>query len=664
MVLLGAGAATLSMARRWVQQCPLGTFRVHVPSTMDALLHDEDVDNDLRITIEDLKVDDSQRGDKHHIFTDVFGRPHDVQGNYYLANFLQKLALAREAGRDTATISWQRIHEPPTRRTSRLIRERFWAGLTRRIDLAHLPSMLDDPKMSTADGRRYLYVPKDDDTAWKYYQRLAQQHPELNMEVVRLPENPAGLAQSFFAGRHGLLTLAGRGDSIDSYEPLPFIVPGGRFNEMYGWDSYFETLGLLRDDRVGEARAMVDHFVYQIEHYGKILNANRTYYLTRSQPPFLTSMVRSLAGQLPQRRRTRVWLQRVLAAAVKEYRNVWMNADHLTTTGLSRYWGTGDGAPPEVEPGHFDALFRQFAAKHGLEPSLFEEQYRSGQLSDPELDADFKHDRAMRESGHDTSYRLDGVAADLVTVDLNALLYKIERDVAELLEGQFGGEAMLNGEKETAKVWFERAEARRQRMQELMWDERAGMFFDWNWRTETRHTYESATTFYPMWAGLATEEQAGMLVEAAEPVLEAPGGLLASTERSRGPVNDDRPPRQWDYPNGWPPHQIIAWVGLIRYGYRDEADRLIYRWLFTITQNAVDYNGLVPEKYDVVDRTHEVFAEYGNVGTRFSYITKEGFGWMNASYQIGLSLLSSPLLKRLDELTPPEVIFGQTDVGK
>jgi alpha,alpha-trehalase len=101
----------------------------------------------------------------------------------------------------------------------------------------------------------------------------------------------------------------------------------------------------------------------------------------------------------------------------------------------------------------------------------------------------------------------------------------------------------------------------------------------------------------------------------------------------------------------------LIWQGLRNYGFDDIANRLVYRWLYTITRNAVDYNGTIPEKFDVVNRSHAVFAEYGNVGTKFDYITKEGFGWMNASYQVGLKLLPSDLRVNLEQLVPPEWIF-------
>ena len=172
------------------------------------------------------------------------------------------------------------------------------------------------------------------------------------------------------------------------------------------------------------------------------------------------------------------------------------------------------------------------------------------------------------------------------------------------------------------------------------------MFFDYNWRLKRRSNFVSATAIYPMWAGLTEPVLAKASFDAVLAKLEAPGGIL-STEKALGPVA-----RQWDYPNGWAPHQMIVWQALENYGQNDTMHRLIYKWLYMITKNAADYNGVVPEKYDVVQRSHKVFAEYGNVGTEFSYITQEGFGWMNASYQVGLSKLPAPMIDRLKKLTP------------
>ena len=156
---------------------------------------------------------------------------------------------------------------------------------------------------------------------------------------------------------------------------------------------------------------------------------------------------------------------------------------------------------------------------------------------------------------------------------------------------------------------------------------------------------------------MASQEQAEALIKNALSKLKQKGGIAGSNKESIGEISEKRPQRQWDYPNGWAPHQIMIWKGLLNYGFEKEAQELIYRWLYMITKNAVDYNGTIPEKYDVVAGTHKVFAEYGNVGTDFEYITQEGFGWMNASYQYGLSILKNSYKTQLNQLKTPEELF-------
>ena len=403
---------------------------------------------------------------------------------------------------------------------------------------------------------------------------------------------------------------------------------------------------------------MVDNFVYEITHYGKILNANRTYYLTRSQPPFLTSMIRAVYRRLPRGQDSEQWLTGALRAAIQEYTGVWMNSDHLTSTGLSRYYDIGSGQPPEVERGHFDVIYARYAKRYGMDLESFHAKYTAGEIRVPELDSFFMHDRAMRESGHDTSYRLLGICADLVTVDLNSLLYAIERDIGDIIREDFGDRFRdRDGKMQTSASWYSRAAHRKEFMNRYCWDSDRGMFFDYDFVKHAQQHYVSATTLYPLWAGIASPAQALSTVRQALPLLEVAGGIVGSTEESRGPITPEHPLRQWDFPYGWAPHQIIAWDGLIRYGYDSLAHRLAYRWLYTITSNAVDYNGTVPEKFDLVTRSHQVFAEYGNVGTTFSYITREGFGWTNASFVIGLSILPINFRDDLNRIIPPEWIF-------
>ena len=658
MLLLLAGAPGLAPPAK--AQGTGEPIRVRVEETLDSLVQDEDTDNDRKITIDDPHQGGTPRGDKRFWLTSTGGRRFEVAGTYYLANLLQELTLAKEEGRSIAVLEPGKIFEPPADRIGRMIRVYFWDGLTRHVDAAGLTAMLRDDKTSTTDGRRYVYVPRTDTAALGYFSAYASAHPELNVSVVSLPDRVTPEYVRSLDGRHGLLTLALRPAPSGGLEGVPFVVPGGRFNEMYGWDSYFIALGLLHDDRVSLARSMVDNFVYEIRRYGKILNANRTYYLTRSQPPFLTSMIRAVYPRLPHNRGTARWLRGALEASIDEYTNVWMSPGHLTATGLSRYFDTGTGPSPEVEPGHFDPIYAPYAKKAGMDIRAFERAYESGALHVPDLDLFFVHDRAMRESGHDTSYRLLDLCADLATVDLNSLLYRIESDIADIIQSEFRGSfTRPGGRKMSAAEWRSRAERRKALMDRYLWNPDRGLYFDYDVREKRQRPYVSATTFYPLWAGAATKEQAASLVRHALPLLESAGGILSSDEASRGPVSPERPERQWDYPNGWAPHQMIVWRGLINYGYDSVASRLAYRWLYTITSNAVNYNGTIPEKFDIVRRTHRVFAEYGNVGTTFSYITREGFGWTNASYQLGLDLLSPSLRDELNRLLPPEWIFRE-----
>ncbi len=625
--------------------------QVPVEATMEALLRQEDTDGDLRITVED-------HGPRRFLVRSTEGATFLVAGTYALSNLLQELALARERGEAVTRLRPQHLFEPPVRRISRLIRVRYWEGLTRRMDAEGLARALEDPKMA-GGGPNRLYVPAGDHMAWTYYQTIARQHPELRLEVRRLPENITLEVQQQLNREPGLLALALRQQRDGEVEALPFVVPGGRFNELYGWDSYFEALGLIRDGLVELAKNMVDHFVYEIQYYGKILNANRTYYLTRSQPPLLTSMIRAVFHHLPAGQQDIAWLERAIRAAMTEYFTVWMGPDRLTPTGLSRYFDSGQGMPPETEPGHFDAVLKPYAEQSGMSLAAFYKAVLERELVLPELEEFFLHDRAMRESGHDTSNRLINRCAHLNTVDLNALLFRYEMDFAELIEKYFNGNLQHAPQNAgTSDIWRARAEKRRETMNALMWDEHNGMFFDYDFVRRQPWPFASATTFYPLWAGMVTEKQAERLVEQALPRFEAAGGIVATTAESRGPVTADRPQRQWDYPFGWAPHQMLIWEGLCQYHYPEVASRLAYRWLYMITRNAMDYHGTIPEKYDVVHRTHQVFAEYGNVGTEFAYITREGFGWMNASFQIGQDYLTAAHRRALMQVLPPEWKVG------
>lgn len=354
---------------------------------------------------------------------------------------------------------------------------------------------------------------------------------------------------------------------------------------MYNWDSYFASLGLLEDGRLELVKSMVENFAYQIKHYGKILNANRSYYLSRSQPPFLTDMMLKVFERLhpENEKENKVWLRRVLKSAIKEYWDVWMSEPRLDKkTMLSRYRPDGSGIPPETEASHFVHVIEPFARKHNISVEEFNIKYNDGDIKEPELDEYFLHDRAVRESGHDTTYRFEKVCANLATIDLNALLYKYEMDIADTIRDYLDDDMEdFDGVKQNPADWLERAKQRRERIDKYLWNEKECLYFDYDTVKEEQATYKSVTSFWALWAGCASEDQATSMVKHSLSKFEVLGGLVSGTEESRGVTSLERPNRQWDFPFGWAPHQMMTWVGLDKYGMRDTASRLAYRWLFT-----------------------------------------------------------------------------------
>jgi len=615
-------------------------MRVSIDDTLKRLLAQEDTDGDKKITIED-------KGPKSFVIRSESGETYLVKGTYHLSNLMQELVIAKNEGNEVAEIELEQIEELPSVRVSRMIRDYFWKGLTRTMDEKGIEKLIHDTKNETlASNKLRIYIPFNDTRALQYYKGLEKKLP---VEAIQLPEKVTPQFVKSINNKPGILSLKLENKN-NEIEGVPFVVPGGRFNEMYGWDSYFESVGLLIDGKVELAKAMADNFQYEIEYYGKILNANRSYYLTRTQPPFYSSLIREVF----EITKDTDWLESHLKTAIKEYETVWMvKRKRMTENGLNRYLAEGIGMPPECEKGHFDAVLKPFALAAKLSVEEYIAKYQSGEIKNPELDHYFVHDRTVRESGHDTSYRIEGNCADLNLVELNAMLYKYETDFAEIIESEFGG----NFESYSTTCWQEKAEARKKAVDNYLWNEKKGLYFDYNVVTKIQSNFVAASTFAPLWANLCSKEQAKKLVKNAIPLLKEKGGIAGCDKKSRGEISSERPARQWDYPNGWAPHQMMTWKGLLNYGFVDEAQELIYRWLYMITKNAVDYNGTIPEKYDVVEATHKVFAEYGNVGTDFEYITQEGFGWMNASYQYGLSLLDKIYRTKLDNLILPEDIF-------
>lgn len=442
------------------------------------------------------------------------------------------------------------------------------------------------------------------------------------------------------------------------YLENPYVVPGGQFNEMYGWDSYFIILGLLRDHHEELAKGMVENFFFEIDHYGDVLNANRTYYLTRSQPPFLTSMI--LAVYEADKARgveDRDWLEKAYGYALRDYEQ-WTAPPHLAgDTGLSRYFDHGEGPVPEILGGphnyyrgvaqfffvhggsneryliHVDSappstkiLGRVFSLPSCEESSAGTSHKDCEKVTRVALTSEYyKGDRSMRESGFDVSFRFGPFSADThhyAPVCLNSLLYKTEKDLASMSD--------LLGRHKDAEKWNQKAAERHALIDKYLWDEEAGLYFDYDFTTHTRSTYRYATTFYPLWAGLASKEQAQAVMRNLS-FFEQPGGIVMSGRESQA---------QWDYPYGWAPIQLLAVEGMRRYGYEADANRVSYKFLSMVLEN-FERTKTIREKYDVVTRTSKTHIVEGYKRNVI------GFGWTNGVFLELSHHLPDDLMARL-----------------
>jgi alpha,alpha-trehalase len=473
-----------------------------------------------------------------------------------------------------------------------------WGTLTR--SNAQMAEAAVDPKFATSNITRWkVYVSVQENLARVEQELRGQMKPEdfAHIEICRLPQSLAGALQE-----PGLL-----------YLPHPYVVPGGRFNEMYGWDSYFIQVGLLRDGETVLAKNMIDNHLYQIENYGAVLNANRSYFLSRSHPPFLTQMILGVHRQTNDM----AWLKNAVPA-IESYYRFWTEEPHLTAaTGLSRYHDSGVGPAPEVIADerdaegqtHYDRVCEYYRTNEIRDYDIAQYYDRARDELTPLF---YVGDRSMRESGFDPSNRFGPFSVDIVHYDpvcLNSLLYLMETDTAEILT--------ILGRAGEAGIWTTRAQERRETINRLMWDEQDGLYYDYNFVEKKVRRYPFITTFYPLWVGVADKRQAARIVANLQ-LFERPGGLLTSTNVSGS---------QWDAPFGWAPTELIAIRGLRRYGYDEEADRITANFLSMILKEFIKHKTIV-EKYDVERRESEVA---GSIKFGYDY-NVIGFGWTNAAF--------------------------------
>lgn len=357
--------------------------------------------------------------------------------------------------------------------------------------------------------------------------------------------------------------------------PKPFLVPsyaeGHEFdyNELYYWDSYFMVQGMLDEQHKDLAMGILEDLCYIFKRFKIIPNASRLYLTSRSQPPFLTTFIFDLYEAYDPGKK---WLKEHIDIAKQEYETVWMGTRkpnaRLVHDGLSRYY-----------------------------------------------DFNYLHDIAEAESGWDMTPRFNRKALNYLPVDLNALLYKYEMDFARA--------SRIFGDATDAVRWERAAQARKKAMNQLMWDRIRGLYYDYNYKKERRGNISSLAAYFPMWAGMVTEQQAKQLVKALRR-FENKGGLATTDALPIGQLVTNSMPTQWAYPNGWAPLQLVVIRGLERYGYHDDARRVAMKWL---KGNLSWFNehGIFLEKYNVVapDRPP----------AKGVYPSQTGFGWTNAVFE-------------------------------
>jgi alpha,alpha-trehalase len=349
---------------------------------------------------------------------------------------------------------------------------------------------------------------------------------------------------------------------------VPSVVPSEDFvfDEMYYWDSFFIAKGLLATGRNELAEGILDNLCYLYKRFHIIPNASRFYLTARSQPPFLTSYIFDI---YEANDKSIEWLKEKIYIAEQEYRNVWTaniqpNIRNVHN-GLSRYY-----------------------------------------------DINSLHDLAEAESGWDMTTRFEGQALNYIPIDLNCLLYKYEVDIARAYE--------LFGEIDTRDVWLEKSKIRASQVSLELWDPKKGFFFDLNYGTGEHSEVMSLASYYALWCGLATTDQAEDLADSLD-VFIKDGGLTTTTNDQS---DDDRDiPKQWAYPNGWAPLHWIVVEGLEKYGYREQAEEVARKWLKT-NLDYYKYFGVFREAYNVVEPLE--------LPVSGVYPPQTGYGWTNGVF--------------------------------
>lgn len=383
--------------------------------------------------------------------------------------------------------------------------------------------------------------------------------------------------------------------------PFPYIVPGGRFNELYYWDSYFTLLGLKVSGKDQLIEDMVDNFAWLIDTYGFIPNGTRTYYLSRSQPPFFSLMVELLATirgdeilvtYLPQLvAEHQFWMmgEEALDEQTPAIRRVVRLEDDII---LNRYWDNDSTPRPESYKEDVET-----ASRIAVKPEITYRNIRAAAESGWDFSARWFRDGLSLETIHTT---------EIIPVDLNSLLYHLEETIAKAYA--------LKGDKDRNELFEAKATARKDAILQFCWNDAAGVFMDYDFVAEKPTGFYSLAGMVPLYFSIAEEDQAIRVAHNIERFFMFPGGLPSTLTLSG---------QQWDAPNGWAPLQWMSYKGLKNYGYDNLANTLRSRWMKAIQSQYLE-SGKLLEKYNVV------FPRITGGGGE--YPTQDGFGWTNGIY--------------------------------
>ena len=377
--------------------------------------------------------------------------------------------------------------------------------------------------------------------------------------------------------------------------PYPYTTPciSGTFQELYYWDTYFTNVGLLLSGMTTQAKHNIDNMFHLINVYSKMPNGNRTYYLNRSQPPFLSQMVRELFEVTQDVK----WLGECACPALEREYTFWTEK-RAAPSGLNRY-----GCDLTNDEDYLDIA--EYFAKRIARP-LPDDRATRIEWG--------KSMMALAESGWDCTSRFALNAHEHIPADLNSLLYLLENNMAYF--------ATVLKKRDDAEWWASRAEARKRTITERLWDDDRGVFCDRHIGSDRLNHLVSVAAFYPLFAGLATDEQAAQTVRSL-PLLEHEHGIACCEPR------DDLLTLQWDHPHGWACLHHIVISGLMRYGYRDDALRIAEKYVCTVDR-AFERTGNLWEKYNVVT---------GDVSATREYDTPPMMGWSAGVYRFCEELL-------------------------